>query len=290
MGVYSNYNNKSQILNEVYFGTSPQLESIIKQLGVYRNKLMIDSVFKSYELLIRSNLKDCNRHPDLIKFNRMIEDFFGFNTFSLLVDSYSCENAYTFGVQYRANSDTRYRTKITKTGFRYDKDSDMCCFVYIFAGIIFNNNYTDREVMAIILHEIGHNFSANFDNSIMFKYNYQKLLKPILMITILINSVVSISSFDIMGAQMNFRSLLISKNFAEIYLKIKEEISKNPSIEQYFYLLNINFGSIVDIEHAFLTPSLFIPDPMSIIRKIKSIIANLFTDLIFIKVGYTDEK
>lgn len=30
----------------------------------------------------------------------------------------------------------------------------------VFSGIIFNDEFTTPEVMAIILHEIGHNFQA----------------------------------------------------------------------------------------------------------------------------------
>lgn len=72
--IFNNPNIKQQAVNEVYFGKTPELIAIENQLDIFRNKYIGKYIdFKS------------NNDPDLLKFNRMIEDFFGFGCFNLYI-------------------------------------------------------------------------------------------------------------------------------------------------------------------------------------------------------------
>ena len=62
-----------EVLNEVYFGREA-VAPILKQLTKFRSKLANKTVTST-----------TNIDPDLLKFNRLCENIFGFNTFSIYI-------------------------------------------------------------------------------------------------------------------------------------------------------------------------------------------------------------
>lgn len=87
--IFNNLNDMA--INEVYFGKTPELMAIEKQLDVFRNKYMGRYVFNM----------SVNSDEDLLKFDRMMEDFFGFGCFTLHVHNQAACNAFTLPVDYR---------------------------------------------------------------------------------------------------------------------------------------------------------------------------------------------
>ena len=83
-------------INEVYFGKTPELQKIENQLGKFRSKYM--------ENYIKTPL--INKDPDLLKYNRMMEEYFGFGIFSLSIIEIPKVNAYTISVS--GTFDTAY--------------------------------------------------------------------------------------------------------------------------------------------------------------------------------------
>ena len=75
--IFCKPNNQLQlsVLNEVYIGKTPELLAIEHQLDIIRQRYM----GKYHNPKINSD-------PDLIKFNRMIEDYFGFGCFALQIE------------------------------------------------------------------------------------------------------------------------------------------------------------------------------------------------------------
>lgn len=57
---------------------------------------------------------------------------------------------------------------------KYKKGSGISCFININTGILFNTNMSDEELMALFLHEIGHNFTAAVSDKLL--YNFPVLL------------------------------------------------------------------------------------------------------------------
>lgn len=86
-----------------------------------------------------------------------IIDVFGFNVvdFGLAVDP--SVNAYTYPI---ATSITSGYTAVTKDEIKNNKydGTNFCLYVRVTTGLWANSNFSDAEVTAIILHEIGHNF------------------------------------------------------------------------------------------------------------------------------------
>lgn len=225
MAIYSNFDEEKCIIlmsemteeaiNEAYFGLSSELQTIINQLGKFRSKYTDRFKYSMY-------MDDMNIDPELLKFNRMMEDFFGFTTYSLIVDPGVVQNAFTYPIGARIDTNIRGNIIADKNGFKYNKSSGYVCCNYIYTGLIFNDEFTDKEIMAIIIHEVGHNFSGAIDNIVTLNDIIKKLLTiPSLLMIILIN----IIQLDLAGAG---RSVATSTNFTtDMYVKFMKEARKD---------------------------------------------------------------
>ena len=163
MGIYRSNNNDSILsiyeaqhldsLNEVYFGDD-SIQPLLTQLAKFRSKW----IGKPYN-------KNINVDGDLIKFSRLVESKFGFYRFALSVDPSPSYNAYVMNVGFMA-SDKYYEEfgkglKVYKgsDGFHYDKNAGVTGIGVILYGLLQDEDFTNREIMAILLHEIGHTFT-----------------------------------------------------------------------------------------------------------------------------------
>ena len=145
------FDNQIKPVNEVYFGKTPELQKIEKQLGIFRNKYMGKYVLNM----------GVNSDPDLIKFDRMMEDYFGFGCFTMKIINEPIANGFTYPIDYRFDNTRDGKDLIAdKKGFKFKKEYDYACLMYSYAGIMFNPKFTDGECMAMILHEVGHNFNC----------------------------------------------------------------------------------------------------------------------------------
>lgn len=141
----------NKIIDEAYFGKTHEILAIEKQLHIFRNKYI-----GSY--LMNSGV---NSDPDLIKFDRMMEDYFGFGCFTMKIINEPVVNGFTCPIDYRFDVNRSAKDLIaTKNGFKFKKEYDYALLMCSYSGIIFNDNFTDGEVMAMILHEVGHNFNS----------------------------------------------------------------------------------------------------------------------------------
>lgn len=147
-------------LLEVYFG-DVGLQRIERKLGQFRSKYFDNRIFNTLNYGV-------NTDPDLLEINRLLEKEFGFGCCSLNILMAPVGNACTFVPTGRFDIpyyDLKNHIKATRTGFKYDKDLDLAVIIYISSYVIFNPEYTDREVLAIILHEIGHNFQCSLNGA-----------------------------------------------------------------------------------------------------------------------------
>ena len=106
-----------------------------------------------------------NYDPELIKFNRLAEDQFGYYRFSLTISPTFNYNAFMVNVGFLAGegSDKKFfdGLKVYKTGrgFTYDKKAEVSAISCMYMGLLSNTTFTDRELFGIMLHEIGHSFT-----------------------------------------------------------------------------------------------------------------------------------
>ena len=86
----------TQFLNEVYFGKTPEMQRIEKQIGVTRTAI------NEGRNVARISM---NNDPELLKLNDMIADTFGFGIFSLELIDEPTLNAATVPISIRFDID-----------------------------------------------------------------------------------------------------------------------------------------------------------------------------------------
>ena len=137
-------------INEVYFGKTPEVlkiqEAVRKLRRPYMNKYYAKEV-----------MNDPNRYA----LGDAIAKAFGFSVCDLQIYFSKAPNAYTFPIGDAIDVNLKANLMLNKAkGFKYNPKAGFSCIIYIASSIIFNPLFTDAEVTAILLHEIGHNFST----------------------------------------------------------------------------------------------------------------------------------
>lgn len=139
------------MLNEAYVGKTPTLEAIEKKIGEIRPKIKYSGA--------NSTLKE------VLELNRLFEKQFGMDVFALKVYPTSYPNAYTtvfantFDIAEDYVSLAKQITADASNGYRFKPGNNFCIICYIATSILVDPQYTDEEVVAILLHELGHNFA-----------------------------------------------------------------------------------------------------------------------------------
>ena len=139
---------------EVYYGEKDNIKEMQKCIISFRK-----------ELLRNPLMGKLNTHPEIRRFNRLAEQEWGFKSFMLYISPEIYTNACTLPLYYRPGTlFTKHNTMsniiITDKGYKFKPEAGYCPMVTVSKGIFINKVFTDREIMAIILHEIGHNFQA----------------------------------------------------------------------------------------------------------------------------------
>lgn len=148
-------------LNEVYFGKDVVLP-LQKQLHRIRHKLA------DKQITSKTNLD-----PEILKFNRLAKKIFGFKTFTMYLQPSPFANAYAFSIDTffsPQESELLYNSLISSPeGFKYNNAfANVNLVIAIHSELIDNTIYSDAELIAVILHEIGHGF---FQAVVMNKEN-----------------------------------------------------------------------------------------------------------------------
>lgn len=142
--------SKLMAIDELYFGRSPELNRAGSILSLVRQK---------YDATPASAI-NANNDKNLQKFNRILEGFFGFGCFAVCVifDTEPWVVSMPIGFNFSNKKDKNFI--VNKNTYRFNKDAGYICLVNISSNLIFNKEFTDDEVMAAIIREIGHSFYA----------------------------------------------------------------------------------------------------------------------------------
>ena len=156
-----------QALNEMYFGKTPNLLSLEDLIGKFRKKYD-----KSKPMSNMADYREMIRDPILNKIARLIADSFGFCEAVITLARDNTINAYTltFPVTDKGalgNNGAQINEKnrkgviiVNNDGFFFDKRKfPTNILVCIDIGLIFSRQLTEPEIVAVLLHEIGHSFS-----------------------------------------------------------------------------------------------------------------------------------
>lgn len=142
-----------QAINEAYFGETPGIQRILRTLSAFRQKWSAKQYQYKPEAL---------QSKELAALAKAFEDEFGFGSCAIVINNTVMVNAATIPVGMRWDEiNTKKNIEVTSTGYRYKKSADYIFWLMIWGGLIYNvERYTDREVLAVLLHEVGHNFSS----------------------------------------------------------------------------------------------------------------------------------
>ena len=88
-----------------------------------------------------------------------MEKQFGFRTFTVNIVRNSLPNAFTLPVSLDITHFGSFDDVLDKNGLRYRESANIDAISFITDGLLFNGKLSSGQVMAVIIHEIGHNFT-----------------------------------------------------------------------------------------------------------------------------------
>ena len=165
--------------NEVYFGQTEQIKLIESTL---------DKLRKHYMNSRRLPKND----PDLLTLNHLIEEHFGFGKFNLLIVFNPIPGAVTMPIEYSIDLETKLNNyAVDPTTYKFKKELNYMCVIAMTSGLIFNDYFTTREIMACLLYELGLNFYSCFSKPYAILSNIYTASTMALQIADCVNTIVS---------------------------------------------------------------------------------------------------
>lgn len=192
-------NEAVQFVNEAYVGKTETLLQMEEQIGKIRMNL--------------SRYDDFDSNPETQKLNRLFEKQFGMDVYALHMDPHKQINAFTrvLATNFDIAKNLKFSDWIVadrKDGYRFKPNNGFCINATIYYGLIAQPDLTDAEVLAILLHELGHNFADFLDNKIQIAnrkmmIGYQQyLLQYCILISVFSLGILALPAFIAYKSQM----------------------------------------------------------------------------------------
>lgn len=277
MGIYN-----VQAIKEVYFGDN-EISKLQDQFTLFRARCFRERKFTKKE----------NTYEEIFKFNRMVEKVFGFETFALQIDMGQYENAFTFPLSSKLDLNrTDKNVRYSKKHMKFDKDAGYSCIVVITYGLLMNERFTDREIFAIILHEIGHNFSEAINQTGTL---FGNITKCFIIYDIVMSSILSVLVNPTYSSKAAVNIVASTNSIQKFIINVEEHIAKNYPIFTTLTDTISRFHNIVThtIERLFSTLNLLLitVKPVIYLKKLLSILLRYNPiELIINHFGYKEEK
>lgn len=160
------WNHIFSIVTEAYYGKTPEIKKIEEKIGEIRTKYATDQM-KTNTAKEKEELED------------LFCEAFGFACCSIHVDPSALYNACTIPISSSVLDFRDLRKHIVSKngkGLKYKKEANIYLIMRITKGLLFSTNFTDAEVTAILLHEVGHNFQTAMSGTSMALNNISKAL------------------------------------------------------------------------------------------------------------------
>lgn len=135
-------------VSEAYYGKLPEFVELEELFDSLIKKAKVD----------KYNKCNPNKYPENAKIQKIFSKLFGFKKSFLYWEPFTTANAYTYSLNaFLVFTDKKKMIeKRPETGF-YDSSHNILLTVYVSVGLL-ELGLSARELIAIILHEIGHNF------------------------------------------------------------------------------------------------------------------------------------
>lgn len=220
--------DENTVINEAYYGKLPEFETIEK---------LLDNISKK----IKADPKKCNpnKYPETKQIEKLFCKVFGFKKSFLYWEPFNQGNAYTVALNalilFSDKKDAI--VKLSNTGF-YDQSGKSVLTIYISNGLILRDDLSSKELLAVILHEIGHNFDVS-------KYHLIEYMLDA--ISSLGTSIYQYKKTDIDEAKLNYKDKL-TEHDEYLYdhdTKRAKENNTNDANMKKIYKINIWLNGIL---------------------------------------------
>lgn len=229
-----------QILQELYVGKTPELLEIERLIGKIRRSNTQATFFTNPTY-----------SKDMEKINRLFEDFFGFEVFSLMIDRSTSQNAYTIPLSIAVDVAPQYRVKnnllATDRGFKYKKEAGYCCIVHMYNNLFFDDKFTDSEILAIILHEIGHNFETVINQTLYYTSDSVSILRTVIKFIAYVMEHSDIKDILTHITALSIVEIITSTHFKKLSDAMTREIASDPNLRVIFGIAILYFDCVKEI-------------------------------------------
>ena len=227
-----------QPINEAYFGKTKEILAIEKAVHDLRTPYLSDELIN-----INMYTPKINQDPNKKKLQNAIKNAFGFSDVGLSIAAKKDFNACTMSASGLLDVDvdklisSAKKVSSKEKGFKYDPKDGVILVMSINSGLFLDSNCSDGEVMAIILHEIGHNFSQIANRDVYKVSKYPSLFQALRTIASIVNDVISFVANTMKGVAQPFdivqdivisicTSFLSTNKFKRFNIKIQDFINK----------------------------------------------------------------
>lgn len=152
-----------QILDEAYYGKNADLLAIEKKIGEIRMKY-------------RATPNKVNSSKEVSELEELFCKAFGFAECQFTVDMSGLHNACTIPVSITDMGKTDSMITTSASGIKFKKEANAYMFITVTKGLLFSSEYTDGEIVAVIMHEVGHNFQGALAPSMRTTRNINNIL------------------------------------------------------------------------------------------------------------------
>lgn len=218
MGTLINTNN---VIQELYVGETEFISRLIEEVS------------KAREPYVGKMKKPIKGNKDFIKIGDMIAEEFGFYAVTFIVPYDTSMNAFTYPITMNIDdSITEKKPKfLNGKGLYYNPEvGKLCIIVAVTAGCWFNPDFSDREIVASILHEIGHSFVTQSKRMIdIVETNRLTIAYTVVYQMILKIYIAMINPKILLTLPADIKNIMKSSNKGkEIINAVSKELANNP--------------------------------------------------------------
>ena len=228
------HKTNKNVLNEVYFGETDDIKELIQIIHDFRAPYMGKRNF-SYVF------PGSNTHPKLLELSEKLEDMFGFGAVDLNIINAPYMNAMTYPVCYNYGcEDPAKHIHSNARGFYFDKNLKYVTSISYTSNVFLNDMFTDREILAVLLHEVGHSF-------VLVQKEMVPLVesrRQICIIETIILAILYMLNFQFLTATTLLKSIITNNNTYKLFKStINKNIKKTP-IGKFKDIVNQNFDML----------------------------------------------
>ena len=156
------YQNKQmlRVVNEAYFGRTPGITRCFNAFCDFRDQYVGHGFINSIRHI------DIDHDKNLKLFCKEMEREFGLDSFSFIVENDPTVNMATYPIYFKSNRRPKDNVEVTKYGYKFKKDIEMSIIIISYTGLLLDEKYSNEQVFATVLHEVGHNFQEYLNGNV----------------------------------------------------------------------------------------------------------------------------